>query len=701
MKLDSSKKILLVALATFLGWTLAPQAYSQTVNGAGSTSTNFQKIGMGARAVGMGESFIAVADDATAIFWNPAGLALAKGTQFNLTHGEWLVGVTHEFFAFSQNIDRDGAFGGSVGYLGTGSFPGALETPGGDYGGIGNDISASDYIGSVGYAQRLGNWIPGDLFKKMYVGLKATVVGQSVVNVGSSGLAFDMGALYEVTPKTMFIGAVFQNIGTTIEDYSQPMRIQVGGSYRFRNLLMKKDRNIVSLSSDIHIDTGMKFNIGDEYRMALGREAVALRLGYRTGGDLGALAGLTAGVGVSHRFDDFEAGLDYAFVPYGVLGLTHRVSLNVAIGGNLAVPQAFVNNYPAFILGQQNMRATFSTKGEEPIDHWKATILDSTGMLVKTEEGKGNPPSNYSWDGKNQAGTLVPQGNYSIHLEVTDDEDMTGKARPRSVFAKWVPKKVPYQYTFQVPGDLLFDSGKDELLQKGYDAIQKAVGAIQKRYPDSLIIVAGHTDNVAINKNSKFKDNQELSLARAKSVMDYLVRNGMKAQRLSVMGYGEKKPIADNKTPEGRSKNRRVELVISGVQEATAVDLIADGNVLLGQKRYRDALDRFLKAIESDSRNSTAYHLAGNCYLILGGKPQATQCFRKAYELNPKDLPAKQWLEENAPASLPQKPAPATAPSTSAPAPAPQPEAAPAPAAPAPAAAAPAASGMPMPVEAN
>src|SRR5258708_37140292 len=82
---------------------LTPLPLLAQVNGAGSTSTNFQKIGMGARAVGMGEAFSSVSDDATAVFWNPAGLILAKGTQFNLTHAEWLQGVTNEFFAFSQN----------------------------------------------------------------------------------------------------------------------------------------------------------------------------------------------------------------------------------------------------------------------------------------------------------------------------------------------------------------------------------------------------------------------------------------------------------------------------------------------------------------------------------------------------------------------------------------------------------------------
>src|SRR5581483_7322633 len=170
----------------------------------------------------------AVSNDATAIFWNPAGLVLAKGTEFSLTHGEWPLGVTHEFFAFSQNIDQDGAFGGSIGYLGTGSFAGSLEKPlpPGDtnladsYGGVGPDISATNFIGTLAYAQRLGNWIPGDFFKHTMVGVSATVVGQNVVNVGNAGAAFNLGVMYEVTRKTFYLGGVLENLGSNIENFS-------------------------------------------------------------------------------------------------------------------------------------------------------------------------------------------------------------------------------------------------------------------------------------------------------------------------------------------------------------------------------------------------------------------------------------------------------------------------------------------------
>ena len=632
---------------------------AQQVSGAGSTSTNFQKIGMGARAAAMGNSYTAISDDSTAVFWNPAGLILAKGTEFSLTHGEWLLGVTNEFFSFSQNIDKDDAFGGAFTYLGTGSFPGALEDSSGNYAGVGPSISASNFAGTVAYAMRLNRLMSGDFGMRSYVGINATVVGQNVVNIGNAGAAFDVGWMLEAIRKTLYLGAVVMNLGTPIQNFSQPLLYKFGGSYNLRNTLMKKDRDIFALDLDGNIDTGMKIGIGDEYKMTFGRNDVALRAGYSTADDL---SGLTAGVGLAHRFDDFTASLDYAFVPYGVLGDTHRISVNLVIGGELLKPQPYVNSDRYFILGQQTVGTSFVVKTEEPIESYKINILDPKGAVVKTLAGKGNPPSHYLWDGRNQSGELVPQGDYSFTLDVTDDNEMSGTSRPATTYAKWVPKRVPYQYSFQVPGDLLFDSAKAELLQRGYDAVQKAAMAIRRRYPDSVILIAGHTDNQKLAKGAKFKDNQELSLARAKAVMDYLVRNGLDASKLSVVGYGETKPIASNETKEGRAKNRRVELVVSGVMDATATDLIDEGVRIFNEGNYREALDRFLKAVESDSRSAKAYHWAGDCYLRLGGKDQALAAYRMALKYNPDDKSLQQWLDQNAPKAAPSAPAPAAQP---------------------------------------
>ena len=107
---------------------------------------------------------------------------------------------------------------------------------------------------------------------------------------------------------------------------------------------------------------------------------------------------------------------------------------------------------------------------------------------------------------------------------------------------------------------VLFDSGKAKL-RRGAHAVLDKVAQVLQEVPNQPVGVEGHTDNVPI-KYSGWASNQELSLARANAVVDYLVQQGVDRGRLTAVGYGEEKPIASNDTSAGRQHNRRVEIVI-------------------------------------------------------------------------------------------------------------------------------------------
>ena len=110
-------------------------------------------------------------------------------------------------------------------------------------------------------------------------------------------------------------------------------------------------------------------------------------------------------------------------------------------------------------------------------------------------------------------------------------------------------------------GALLFDSGRTEIKSEAEPLVDK-IGNILMRYAESTIEIEGHTDNVPIH-NANFADNDELSSARAMSVFHYLIDNTMlDPSVIKHTGRGEYIPIADNSTPEGRAKNRRVEVKI-------------------------------------------------------------------------------------------------------------------------------------------
>lgn len=110
-------------------------------------------------------------------------------------------------------------------------------------------------------------------------------------------------------------------------------------------------------------------------------------------------------------------------------------------------------------------------------------------------------------------------------------------------------------------GAVLFDSGSVELKQNALPILEK-VGLILERYSTSVIEIEGHTDNVPMS-GAKYSNNDELSSGRALSVFNYLVENtSLDPAMIKHAGRGEYVPIADNSVPEGRAKNRRVEIRI-------------------------------------------------------------------------------------------------------------------------------------------
>jgi len=101
-----------------------------------------------------------------------------------------------------------------------------------------------------------------------------------------------------------------------------------------------------------------------------------------------------------------------------------------------------------------------------------------------------------------------------------------------------------------------FETDKSELLSNSFNELDKLYNLL-KSNSSVKIEVSGHTDNAGTENHNK-----QLSEARAKAVVDYLIEKGIKKERLSYKGYGSSKPIADNNTDEGKAKNRRVEFKI-------------------------------------------------------------------------------------------------------------------------------------------
>ena len=117
-------------------------------------------------------------------------------------------------------------------------------------------------------------------------------------------------------------------------------------------------------------------------------------------------------------------------------------------------------------------------------------------------------------------------------------------------------KKTENGLLVQLAGDILFESGSAVLKSEAIDQITK-VGDIVAKYGDDRVRIEGHTDS-----QGAAQANEELSLRRADAVKRVMVSRGVQEKQILVLGLGETRPVADNHTAEGRSKNRRVELHI-------------------------------------------------------------------------------------------------------------------------------------------
>jgi OOP family OmpA-OmpF porin len=105
--------------------------------------------------------------------------------------------------------------------------------------------------------------------------------------------------------------------------------------------------------------------------------------------------------------------------------------------------------------------------------------------------------------------------------------------------------------------DVLFDFDKSTVKPEAAQILDRLV-AFMNENKDKRVNLSGHTDSIGTEKY-----NQGLSERRVKSVQDYVVKKGVDPSRVTGQGFGESKPIADNKTKEGRAKNRRVEIKVN------------------------------------------------------------------------------------------------------------------------------------------
>ena len=145
---------------------------------------------------------------------------------------------------------------------------------------------------------------------------------------------------------------------------------------------------------------------------------------------------------------------------------------------------------------------------------------------------------------------------YKIYSTITEEEnEINRKKLEDNLNDDVVVDTVPEGLVIRL-GEILFNTDSYTLKKDAKDTVDNIINAIKQTYPDREIIVEGHTDNTG-----EANYNQALSEKRAKTVADYILPK-LEHDKLSYRGFGDKEPIASNDNPDGRQKNRRVDIII-------------------------------------------------------------------------------------------------------------------------------------------
>ncbi len=294
---------------------------------AGTAMGQFLKIGVGGRAVGMGETFVAVANDASALFWNPAGVTQLEKSEITFSHTEWPVDVQHEFFGYVHKLNAQSYLGVSAIVLHTDDFE---ETTEFQPLGTGRFVSFGDAAFGLTYARKMTD--------RFSVGLTVKYIDETLDNLHARNVFIDFGTFFWTGFGSSRFAIAVTNFGTNIEpsgtlllrdgtkitdfqDFSPPTIFRIG----LATEVIDNSSHMLTTSVQLnHLnDNAENFNFGLEYWW---NKILALRGGYRLNVDEESLA---FGAGLALPLQLIDLNLDVSYTDFGQLGSASRFSASI------------------------------------------------------------------------------------------------------------------------------------------------------------------------------------------------------------------------------------------------------------------------------------------------------------------------------------------------------------------------------------
>ena len=331
----------LLVLTFFLAYRMMQ---AQQVTKVGTTAGTFLSIPVGARAVGMGGAFVGVANDATAMYWNVAGIANLTQSEAVLAHAEWLAGISFNYGGVVFPIEDQG----TVGINFTSMTMGEMERTTEDFPeGTGEMFSAGSFAVGVSYARKLTDWFQ--------IGGNFKYVEDYIWNETASTFALDLGTLFTTPFEGLKFGAGISNFGGKMQmqgddllvqkdispingnnpninanlatdQFDLPLKLRIGFAY---DVLSTDDQLLTLVADAVHPnDNSESMNLGAEYSVF--HRIVSVRAGYSGIGMTDGEEQFTLGGGINYSINNhLGVKFDYGYMKFGRLDNIQQFSLAI------------------------------------------------------------------------------------------------------------------------------------------------------------------------------------------------------------------------------------------------------------------------------------------------------------------------------------------------------------------------------------
>lgn len=607
----SLTRLLWVSLSLVLTMTSGAFATS------GANTANFLKIGVGARGAAMGEAQTAVSEDVTASYWNPAALSQLRFQELSLMHYDLVENVRYQQANYGFPTENKGSFAFGINRLDYGSIQGydnaALPT---------GSLDASSLLLTAGWGKRLWEETP------LSVGASLKYLNSDLAGYSASAPMLDAGLHYSFDSgrlRGLKLAAALRNFGSDVQydqqgsDLPQQMILGAGLSALGGNLILAADA-IQTKNEDSRLALGLEYRVFEMLRLRVGYNGISDFVGN----------GITYGMGLNFRLWN----LDYAYVPFGDLGNTNRISVGVRFGRAVQLQHADDQVERSFRLAQRQLALgkgvdAYSTLNELLlIAPWHKPSVELKAKIEKQFEEMSAS--------RNAAKMDADIAEYFTDAKMAFDRDelVTAKKgfesilklQPEHVGSKVYLERIQNRYA-----SLAYESFKSGMDYYAAGDYEKAKTAFEK----TLTIDEKHTDAQA-------------QLDKTKEVMADSTRRAQEMELMAGAGQAYKEGLAayqKNDLEQALAKFQEVQMMMPQYEEVgryLELTKMTYSNVLFEQSQVHldnGQLDEAVKKLKTaadltpnDKRVTTALSVASRD-LELKNAEESRQMYKQGLEM--------------------------------------------------------------------